>query len=140
MVDGFYFGTANQSNGAGEVLAGAAKLRAIDDGRLESVEPIQMQRRFSDKNLPGLEASNSSALNYTSTKQLVASLSSSGLLVVTEQLPEQLKFFVKTINSFSDLFSGLLELNNSYDQVNGLIKYSMRCRKLIWDYVTELSE
>lgn len=55
--------------------------------------------------------------------------------------PEQLRLLLsKNLNSFSDLFSGLLESRTSYDFASSSLVYSVRCRKLTWDYVTELSK
>lgn len=50
------------------------------------------------------------------------------------------ELFAQNLNSFSDLFSSLLESERQYDEFNDLLTYSMRCRKLTWDYVTELSK
>lgn len=50
------------------------------------------------------------------------------------------EIFTQNLNSFSDLFSSLLESERQYDEFNDLLTYSMRCRKLTWDYVTELSK
>lgn len=50
------------------------------------------------------------------------------------------ELFAQNLNSFSDLFSSLLESERQYDELNDLLTYSMRCRKLTWDYVTELSK
>lgn len=52
----------------------------------------------------------------------------------------QIEVLLKNLNSFSDLFSGLLETERLYDESSQSLTYSMRCRKLTWDYVTELSK
>lgn len=39
-----------------------------------------------------------------------------------------------------DFFSSLIEAQIHYDSSRGLLVYAPRCRKLTWDYVTELSK
>lgn len=58
----------------------------------------------------------------------------------TSWAPSLGEIFTQNLNSFSDLFSSLLESERQYDEFNDLLTYSMRCRKLTWDYVTELSK
>lgn len=79
--------------------------------------------------------------NNSSSYEIItrsASFLDAGLAV--EQLPEKLRTLVKSLNSFSDLFSGLLETSEEYHELNDSLTYSLRCRKLTWDYVTELSK
>lgn len=59
---------------------------------------------------------------------------------LSELAPEQLRAFARQLNSFSSLFSGLVERHQHYEPATDSISISMRCRKLTWDYVTELSE
>lgn len=54
--------------------------------------------------------------------------------------PEHLKNFARNFNSFADIFSGLVETQAHHDTTTDSLTYSMRCRKLTWDYVTELSK
>lgn len=75
-------------------------------------------------------------IDKTTTKS--ANLLDASLAV--EQLPERLRTLVISLNSFSDLFSGLLETSEEYLESNDSLAYSFRCRKLTWDYVTELSK
>lgn len=42
--------------------------------------------------------------------------------------------------SLAELFSGLLDTQLHYDGQAGALVHSNRCRKLTWDYVTQLSE
>lgn len=43
-------------------------------------------------------------------------------------------------HSFGELFLGLLETQPHFDAARDELVYSVRCRKLTWDYVTEASE
>lgn len=86
--------------------------------------------------------------NYNSTKS--SSLMFSDNLSISSAFEDVGQFsswapslgelFTQNLNSFSDLFSSLLESERQYDEFNDLLTYSMRCRKLTWDYVTELSK
>jgi hypothetical protein len=55
-------------------------------------------------------------------------------------LNDHLEILARGLNSFGELFLGLLETDQSYDPENDTFVYSIRCRKLTWDYVTESSK
>lgn len=83
----------------------------------------------------------SSASRFESTP----TSSSGGSRKVVDQLaeyaPEQLRIFARNLDSFGELFSGLLEQSEpKYDESSESFVTTMRCRKLTWDYVTELSK
>lgn len=137
MVDGFYFGR----QATGQQPAAAANGTQFTRSGLEQVtllsglESGQQRKRFAVES-----SSAGDDLAEGSPVSPAALVSSQSILIVTERLPEQLKYFVNTINSFSDIFSGLLEVDQSYDESSDSMRRSTRCRKLIWDYVTELSK
>lgn len=55
-------------------------------------------------------------------------------------LNDHLEILARGLNSFGELFLGLLETEQKYDVKSDTFVYFIRCRKLTWDYVTESSE
>uniref|UniRef100_A0A6G1SQP3 Putative G-protein coupled receptor 158 n=1 Tax=Aceria tosichella TaxID=561515 RepID=A0A6G1SQP3_9ACAR len=58
----------------------------------------------------------------------------------TGLLNDHLEILARGLNSFGELFLGLLETERKYDLKSDTFVYFIRCRKLTWDYVTESSE
>lgn len=61
-------------------------------------------------------------------------------LSVLEAANDQLELLARGLNSFGQLFLGLLETGHYFDAKHDELVYFVRCRKLTWDYVTESSE
>lgn len=53
---------------------------------------------------------------------------------------DHLEILAHGLNSFGELFLGLLESEQRFDLASDSYVLSIRCRKLTWDYVTESSE
>lgn len=53
---------------------------------------------------------------------------------------DNLEILSRGLNSFGELFLGLLESQQHYDFQSDTFVYLIRCRKLTWDYVTESSK
>lgn len=145
MVDNFLFSqrqSLKQDAHEHQLLAQNARL--VSNSRAEpSLFEVDEQRqdefdwKYSAK--VELESDNKSGRNKSASSSETGQL---GLTVASLALaPEQLRMMLsKNLNSFSDLFSGLLESKTSYDSSTSSLVHSVRCRKLTWDYVTELSK
>lgn len=103
-----------------------------------SFEPAAL-RQLLDEDSPALMEPHEERLDEEERSGLAHSWSSA-IDQWTEYPSRQFEIIVKNLNSFSDLFSGLLETERLYDEASQTLTYSMRCRKLTWDYVTELSK
>lgn len=157
-------GLANDHNGHSSTLSSASVIfptattataatnlqrieRASNNGSL-AADPLPEVARYLRWSSSSLELSPLLAANQPADQQGAAStsgqLSSSSSRMVSqlaEYAPEQLRIFARNLDSFGELFSGLLEQGElKYDESSESFVAAVRCRKLTWDYVTELSK
>lgn len=151
MVDNFLFGhqksigrpagVGSEKGAIGFELSspGAISYELPPDNRLMNERQDGGQHNYS---LPEFFVDNFSRSGTGASSNATTSKSNLELVAASFGLaPDQLRLMLaKNLNSFSDLFSGLLESRPQFDAATNSLAYSVRCRKLTWDYVTELSK
>lgn len=155
MVDGFFVSRAEQTE--------------IADSFNETV-PMSMDRlatqanrvNFSDRLVLGLaqpltfgayleveaKATRGNTNNTDMLNETANELSSSDFMATgsvqkastRDSVNDHLEILARGLNSFGELFLGLLESAQHYDFKRDSLVYVIRCRKLTWDYVTESSK
>jgi len=169
MLDGFFFGqTQTQTLGRQSSLESpqegrdmAQKLDSLDGPSLPQLGYVRAQRDHRASRLSWQTKNEFTKVNRNNIEQLEENGAKSGqrnlegeiegaefgpakLAATADQLgdsgPEQLTTLARNLHSFANLFSGLLENEPFYDESIDSFTVATRCRKLTWDYVTELSK
>lgn len=123
MVDGFFVSRSISGN---LQFAGVVDNLQLLPDRMATTEHNASWRRSSGTLDETLELSTETETTLTSSTRDIVN--------------EHLEILTRGLDSFGELFLGLLESVQSYDSARQSLVFVIRCRKLTWDYVTESSK